>query len=464
MKALRQTLESKRGSALLPCLVLSVFAATLAASAFSVVLNQSEESGLYASQVRALYVAEAGVNRSVARLAKELEDGAAISTSLGSEANPMDLGGGRYWVEIDEPTPGTFSIRSHGRARQSRRSLECVINQTPPIFDFAIYAGNSGEDDSYTMTLRGQGGDRDEINGDIYSGGDIEVLQDATVNGNATAGGTITGTSGTSHKPVPPPDLSAIDYGSIADYDVAAEFDQHSTRRRRRVGIVRNYADELSSSNPSHIFRRNPSDRTTETSSTVKDDYFLEDPYAPNALYYTVSMTPGSGDEKIFYIDGNLWIHSNGMLSFKLKDGPGDPVKVTFAVRGNIYLADDFKYEDSDTDAVAFIALKDDAVADSGNIYFGDPAFGTFEEMSGFMYAEDTFHDNNFDPDGTQVFGTMSAGNKVSIDRTVGSNHSPLTVEFDDRLKTGAIDLPGIPGQTGQVELTLSSWTEISAH
>ena len=80
------------------------------------------------------------------------------------------------------------------------------------------------------------------------------------------------------------------------------------------------------------------------------------------------------------------------------------------------------------------------------------------------MYAEDTFHANNFDPDGTQVFGTMSAGNKVSIDRTVGSNHSPLTVEFDDRLKTGAIDLPGIPGQTGQVELTLSSWTEISAH
>ena len=28
-----------------------------------------------------------------------------------------------------------------------------------------------------------------------------------------------------------------------------------------------------------HIFRKNPSDRATDTVGTPKDDYFLEDPY-----------------------------------------------------------------------------------------------------------------------------------------------------------------------------------------
>ena len=87
-------------------------------------------------------------------------------------------------------------------------------------------------------------------------------------------------------------------------------------------------------------------------------------------------------------------------------------------------------------------------MTDSGNIYFGDPVFGTLEQMHAFMYAENNFYDNNLTPTGSAtvtVHGNMTAGNQVPINRDFGQQHSKLTVNFDDRISVGDLDMPGLP-------------------
>ena len=101
----------------------------------------------------------------------------------------------------------------------------------------------------------------------------------------------------------------------------------------------------------------------------------------------------------------------------------------------------------------------------SGNIYFGDPQFGTLEEMSAFMYAENDFLDNNLSASGSAtvtVNGNMTAGNQVKINRDFGAQHSKLTVNFDKRLSAGDIVLPGLPRASGVGgSWVLAAWREI---
>jgi hypothetical protein len=82
------------------------------------------------------------------------------------------------------------------------------------------------------------------------------------------------------------------------------------------------------------------------------------------------------------------------------------------------------------------------------------------------MYAENDFIDNNLSATGSArvtVNGNMTAGNQVRINRDWGTQHSKLTVNFDDRIWTGALDLPGLPTQSGAgATWTVASWREIS--
>jgi hypothetical protein len=122
---------------------------------------------------------------------------------------------------------------------------------------------------------------------------------------------------------------------------------------------------------------------------------------------------------------------------------------VTFVAKGNIYFSDNVFYKNTAEDGVAFIAMKDSAVADSGNIYFGDPIYGTLEQMHAFMYAENNFVDKNLNSTGSAkvaVYGNMTAGNKVDIQRDYGNQHSKLTVNYDGRISSGDLKMPGLPG------------------
>jgi hypothetical protein len=155
----------------------------------------------------------------------------------------------------------------------------------------------------------------------------------------------------------------------------------------------------------------------------------------------------------------------------RFKYDGAESVKLTFVVKGNVYFSDDVMLMNSEKDGVAFIAIEDKAEPDSGNIYFGDPVFGTLNHMAAFMYAENDFIDNNLDAKGSAVVhlsGNMTAGNRVDIQRDFvqadGSIvHSKLDVAFDDRISTGALVLPGLPGTAAaDIDVQVLMWREIA--
>jgi hypothetical protein len=418
---------------------------------------------------RALYVAEAGLSEGIAMVqsdAVQLNDPPA---AFGAAGAAVPFGGGGYWGSVvPDPAASTFTVSAFAEVAGQARGIEAVLGQgQQSIYDSALFAGNTSGDPLYDMEFGGVGTQADEINGNIYSGGNVDITGDATINGSIKASGTINGGTGSTGT-LPVPDIAGMNYAANNDYDVAALFAGASYRSNSLGG----YAWQLPSSNPAHIFRKNPSDRTANTSTTEKDDYFLEDPYESVNTSTTVAYASSTklslgagGNDKVYYIDGNLWIHNTKIYSFGLTNSSGGASKVTFVVNGNIYFSDNILYKNPELDGIAFIAMKDDGVSDSGNIYFGDPTFGTLEQMDAFMYAENNFYDNNLSASGSAsvtVNGNMTAGNQVLIDRDVGEQHSKLTVNFDDRISTGAITLPGLPTTPGSgADWLVVCWREV---
>jgi hypothetical protein len=146
-----------------------------------------------------------------------------------------------------------------------------------------------------------------------------------------------------------------------------------------------------------------------------------------------------------------------------------DGLRLTFVVKGNIYISDNLFLLNKNKDGIALIAMKDDKVDDSGNIYFGDPEFGTLREMNAFMFAENNFYDYNLDAKGSEVVtvrGNMTAGNKVDVKRDYLGQHTKLVVEFDDRISSGDLDLPGLPSvksdDGGGKNYQILSWNRVS--
>ncbi|MEI6085025.1 MAG: hypothetical protein WCS70_12075 [Verrucomicrobiota bacterium] len=200
-------------------------------------------------------------------------------------------------------------------------------------------------------------------------------------------------------------------------------------------------------SNPAHMFVKNPTNRTY-TKITGQDDYFLEDPtdstYTSSSAKITVSAT---GNNKVYFVDGNLYLHNPNSLNYTFRNSG---IKITIVARGNITLSDEFYYNGGTTnplDSVALIAIKDSGITNSGNIYLGDAQFGTGGEIHAMLYAENDFKDNNLNTASQpylSVFGTMSAGNQVVLNRS-GSNRTRLDIKLDERIRSGIDIPPGLP-------------------
>jgi hypothetical protein len=376
--------------------------------------------------------------------------------------DPLAFGGGTYSVET-ELGDGTLIVRSTAEVRGETEVLEALLTGGgSDIYDHALFAGNSSGDPLYKLKLGGTKAQADLVNGDVYSGGAVAVTGNATVTGAIRADGAITGATGETGVSQPIPDIAAMDYPNTADFKVGQLF-LGATYKSDELGGKAYQVDEK---NPAHIFRKNPSDRASDINSTSKNDYFLEDPYetmttdegstGANACKITLSGLsgePGSnGNHKVYFIDGNLWVHNMNVFSFKIDHNEPNGVQVTFVAKGNIYFSDNVFYDNTGEDGIAFIAMKDTKVADSGNIYFGDPEYGTLEQMHAFMYAENNFIDKNLSASGSAkvtVYGNMTAGNKVDIQRDYGTQHSKLTVNYDGRISSGDLDMPGLPTTEG---------------
>jgi hypothetical protein len=70
------------------------------------------------------------------------------------------------------------------------------------------------------------------------------------------------------------------------------------------------------------------------------------------------------------------------------------------------------------------------------------------------LYAENDFVDNNInsvDQQYISVFGNMTAGNQVRLNRTTGGGYyrTRLDVTLDDRFREGTIIVPGLPHPVG---------------
>lgn len=486
-RSIRTGRHSRRGSALLISLIAIVAMSGIAGAILASSLATKQELGGAVAHTRALYTAEAGVSAALSQLTAR---GAA---NLGSAGNPIAFGDGSYWGTAVDNGDGTWTVTSVGRSGGEQRAVQAVLNgPSGGVFNNAVFAGNSSNSGTYDMRFSGTGSSADQIRGDIYSGHAATFTGDARIDGipraftsvSTTANSILPDASGharvsESGETQPIPDIAGMNYATTADIDVRAEFASATYARSTQGGR----AWKLPASNPAHIFTRNPDDRSANWLLTAKDDYFLEDPTQPlrtdpnqdgsdcDIVQLTLDGSddapgPRDGNDKVYYIDGNLWIHNLSSYSFKIQHHGDNPVRLTLVVRGNIYMSDNLYYDDPQNDGLALIAIRDESVTDSGNIYFGDPTFGTLNSMNGFMYAENNFFDTNLAADGSArvaLYGNMTAGNHVAINRDSRGHHSRLTVDLDTRIANATLELPGLPGVNGRgpVGYTVAMMREI---
>ncbi len=466
----------RRGSATVVALLTVVVLLGITGAMISMTFGTSKERNAAGARLRAFTAANSAVSHTLSNMSAGAEPtnasvgntaaadiaGAMNSATVLSKkvANSVHFDSTHYWSEVTDNLDGTYTIAATGTSAGVAQSIQVIVQeQGGGVFNNAVFAGNSEGDPLYTLDFGGTGGQADSIIGDVFSGGSVVMNDEANVTGMIRASESVIGATGESNVSQPIIDLSTMDYAATADFNVADMFAAGATQRYNAAGGT---AWELPESSPAHIFRKNPDDRAADVSGTVKDDYFIEDPYesprndrmANGQRAYRISFSGTNGEpgedsnKKVFYIDGNLWLHNRPAGSFSLYGTGADGVQITFVVKGNIYMSDNLYYENMEDDGVAFVAMKDDAVEDSGNIYFGDPIYGTLEEMQAYMFAENNFYDSNLDESGSatvKLFGNMTAGNQVLIERDYGDSHTQMSVEFDPRIADGSLSMPGLP-------------------
>jgi hypothetical protein len=323
------------------------------------------------------------------------------------------------------------------------------------------------------------------FNGDIDSTGKADILDKATVSGTVTENA---------------PAKSPL---SLVDMNYAVNNTHNVGKIFADAGVDAGY---LPSNNELYdVMVKNPSNRSGECSTTSGDDYFLEPSSVNNfGAQYKDARTPlNVGENRIYYVDGDVWIHSPSTYGF-LVDG-----KVTIVVTGDIHISDNIKYADSDS-LLGLVALGkydgSDQLVSGGNIYFGDPRFGTMSAASALMFAADSFLYNTdavsggtAEPtSGISIYGNLTALNQVSIERdwykpTGGGgtrpayfdpstdqwvdlktgtaltaneinsiSHYQMAISYDDRVRTQETQPPGLPrAKEGIIFSGLKFWEEL---
>jgi hypothetical protein len=176
-------------------------------------------------------------------------------------------------------------------------------------------------------------------------------------------------------------------------------------------------------------------------------------------------------------------------------------------VTGNIHICDNLKYADPNSNALGLIALgKYNGTGDlisGGNIYFGDPAYGTMYMCSAMMFAANNFLYNTASTGSTLVepksgfivTGCFSALNQVLINRDwytsgmtarpaiynpstgqwvdaitgtaltatqiSGMRHYQMIVNYDARVRSAETRPPGLPTGGTKIFAGFSNWEEL---
>jgi len=505
------TLRKSRKGAVLPivvvagCVFVLLGVSMLRLAESEMVLNHKA-----VKETKAFHLAEAGVARFIAN-AYDGQVGDIESTSLGD---------GSYQVEARCDESPTYAI-STGTVDNVQKRIKVEVSFLSPPYEHAIYGCNtSGQ--AWTLELRGTNSrytdTEDIINGDIYVDGNVAMYGDSNVNpapdpnphglhGDVIATGdidlyddaSISGDAQTGAPEREAPDLLAMEYAVNNTHNVRQIFADAGVSRGR---LPRDH--ELYD-----VIQKNPSDRSTECSTTAGDDYFLEPVRITGGGDETSATTPLSlGSDRVYYIDGNVWIHSKSTYGFLL-DG-----NVTVVATGNIYICDNTEYAD-DQSLLGLVAIGqyDDGgqLVDGGNIYFGDPRYGTMYTVSAlmfaghdFLYNTDSVTGQTGEPEtGFSVYGNFAAMNQVSIQRDwydaqIGRGRSARTeprpayydpatgqwidmedgsvlsssemrslrhyqmkVDYDARVRDAGTQPPGLPKGAGTIFNGVMHWEEL---
>jgi len=397
-------------------------------------------------KTRAFYLAEAGLAKMQEKL--QMPVVGEINSTL-----EESLGVGSYKVELDTSQYPCY-VTSTGTSGNVDKKVRAQVIFLAPPYEHAVYAMNQNNSD-WEFQLRGTGnpvpygftpgverGGKDIINGNIFVDGDAYLFEESSV----------------SPPPAPNPwglkgdvgatgDISVDDTADIAGETnpyselpdivdlISMDYENNNTHNVGQIfsdaGVPWGYLPEESELRD--VFVKNPSDRPAECDSTTEDDYFFEPSTGFEEGSYNTAETPlHAGNNRVYYIDGDLWIHSrNDTFGFNM-DG-----KATIVVTGDIHICDNLEYADEQS-MLGLIALGkyDDfgQLTSGGNIYFGDPTYGTMYATSGMMFAAKDFRFNtdpitskSAEPDtGFTINGNFAAMGQVVVERdwyTEGSGY-----------------------------------------
>lgn len=508
-----RTSKSEKGIALAAVIV---FACIFAIVGFSMLELAKGEIVLTKNELnttQAFYVAEAGLARLTTRLYNEefenIED-----TVLGEGSYQVD-------VHYDEDPPYAIST---GRVGNKEKRIKVELSYLAAPYEQGVYAGNS-DGDEWMFALRGQGdpqavggrevGGKDIVNGNIYVCGDATLYEESSVNP-----APIPNTHGLNGDVDATGDIAILDSASISGEGQAGVAPQDCPNllgMNYQVNNTHNVSQVFADAGvdwghlPSdhelyNVMVKNPTDRSGECDMTAGDDYFLEPASVSGGGGQKDATTPlHLGDNRIYYVDGDVWIHHQNTYGF-LVDG-----KVTIVATGNIHISDNIIYTDSES-LLGLVALgqydSEGQLISGGNIYFGDPRFGTMYTVSALMFAADSFlYNTDSVTGGTEepttgfsVYGNFNALNQVSIERDwydpdgtgtarpayfdsstsqwvdletgaaltsaeISSlRHYQMTVSYDDRVRTIGTQPPGLPRGTGTIFGGLIHWEELPSN
>jgi hypothetical protein len=520
--------RSRKGLVLTVVIIIAVIFAIIGMAILTLAEQEVILTRIEADKARAFYLAEAGLGK----LSETLQ------TPLVGNLNEVIEGSidqDTYRVVIDMNQTPCYVV-STGTSGVVQKKVRVQASFLAAPFDNAIFAmNNSGG--SWAFQLRGTGnpvasgsgekGGKDIVNGNIFVDGDAFLYEQSSINaapapnkwglhGDAEATGNIS-VLGSSHvsgattpntEEPPPIDITAMNYAVNNTNNVAQIFQD--------AGVTTGH---LPNGNPLRdIFVKNPSSMSSECSDTVGDDYFIEPSTGGvgGGTQKDATTPVHLGNNRVYYVDGDVWVHNTATYGF-LVDG-----KVTIVTTGDIHICDNIKYKDANS-LLGLVALgKYDSSGErvsGGNIFFGDPRYGTMYTTSAMMFAANNFYYNTdaisraaAEPTtGFTVNGCFAAMNKVQIDRdwydqtttttttkngktktttttearaahydsTAGRwidaktgtvltstetgtmRHYQMIVNYDDRVRSTATQPPGLPRGTGKIFMGFSNWEEL---
>ncbi len=447
---------AREGAILGVILIILVLTSILVLSLFHMAAHAGREAEYELKSAQAFWLAEAGRQWCIADL--YAGGGGVIAPQPGASI----VGGTFEVVEEPDPDPndGLRTFISEGvvirGGQTATRRIRMVAVFASGLFEKAVHGGGERDSD-WTFQLRGTGDDtppapsysgsiwggKDSVLGDVAINGDVLLAEDSfigvptpnnyNVNGDLDAAGIISmigdPVSGYEHSGAsadidPAPDLAVMDYANNNDYDIAQIFNDAGVSSGR-----------LPSDHPlSDVLNvtKNPADRAADNALTAGDDFYFEPASVGSAGTPATAVTPlGLGDDKIYYVDGHVWFHNRDTYGFEV-DG-----QAAIISSRDIHICDNLEYENRGgsgvggdmPDLLVLVALGQyDSISETylsdGNVFFGDPRYGTTYSVDAFMFANNDFlyMTSAIDPldqkqptSGFKVFGNFMAVNRVVV-------------------------------------------------